>query len=62
MSPSKQNIIIPFGGKHAYMNAMVNWEQIDDLFAQASEFQKVNITVIQSTPGNFIKALQTEKE
>ena len=44
------------------MNAMINWEQIDDLIASVKELQKVNITVIQSTPGNFIKALQEEKE
>ena len=25
-SPSKYNIIIPFGGESAYLNAMTNWE------------------------------------
>jgi len=37
MSPSKSNIIIPFGDKSAYMNAMINWEQIDDLIASVKE-------------------------
>jgi hypothetical protein len=62
MSPSKANIIIPFGDASAYLNALTNWEQIDDLIASVKELQKVNLTVIQSTPGNFIKALQSEKE
>lgn len=39
LSPSKENIIIPFGDTSAYMNAMVNWEQIDNLIASVKELQ-----------------------
>lgn len=57
MSTSKRNIIVPFGDEQAYLTPMTNWEQIDILLANVKELQRVNLTVIQSTPSNYIKAL-----
>ena len=37
MSPSKRNIIVPFGDENAYLTPMTNWEQIDLLIANVKE-------------------------
>lgn len=36
-SLSTQNIVVPFGDDYAYMNAMLNWEQIDTLVKYVNE-------------------------
>jgi lysosomal alpha-mannosidase len=59
-SVGNENIVVPFGDDFAYMNAMLNWEQIDNLVKYVNEQQKVNLTVVQSTPGAFINALKRE--
>ena len=59
-SVSNENIIVPFGDDYAYMNAMMNWEQIDTLVKYVNEQQAVNLTVIQSTPSAFVNALKKE--
>jgi len=62
LSLSNENIVVPFGDDFAYMNAMVNWEQIDNIVKNVNEQQRVNLTVIQSTPSAFVNALKNEKE
>jgi len=59
-SLASENIIVPFGADFAYMNAMLNWEQIDSIVKYVNEQNKVNLTVIQSTPSAFIEALKKE--
>jgi hypothetical protein len=61
-SLSNENIVVPFGAYFAYMNAMLNWAQIDELIKSVNELQNANLTVIQSTPGAFVKALKNEKD
>jgi lysosomal alpha-mannosidase len=50
-------MLVPFGCDFTYANARMNFEQMDKLIRYFNEHNTANITLMYSTPGAYIDAL-----
>jgi lysosomal alpha-mannosidase len=57
----EQNLIIPWGCDFTFSNAKLNYDQIDDIISYVNKHNGKNITLVQSTPSDYIKAIKEEE-
>jgi len=54
----ENHILIPWGCDSSWMNAHSNYQETENLINYiASNFQAQNITVVQSTPSEYLRAI-----
>lgn len=57
----ENHIIIPWGCDYSWMNARSNYDETEALIKYlGTHFQEQNVTVVQSTPSEFLKAIQAD--
>jgi len=60
-SALKENhILVPWGGDFTFMNARLNFDQLDKIIAFSNLYNTKNITFLYSTPGEYLKAVKLE--
>lgn len=51
------HMLIPFGCDFTFANARLNFDQMDKLIEWFNEHNTANITLMYSTPGEYLDAL-----
>lgn len=50
--------MIPWGCDFAFMNAKLNFDQMDKIIAFTNRYNTKNITFMYSTPGQYLEAIK----
>lgn len=53
-------LLVPFGCDFAFANAAMSFENMDRLITYFNKYNNANMTLLYSTPGQYIDALQAQ--
>jgi len=58
----ENNVVIPWGCDYSWMNARSNFQETETLINYVHDyFKEQNVTIVQSTPSDYLKAIQADK-
>jgi lysosomal alpha-mannosidase len=58
MNRRENHIMVPWGCDFTFMNARLNFDQMDKIIAFTNRYNSKNITFMYSTPGQYLEAIK----